>query len=725
MKIMKSKSNHISYRFLSSLVLILFLHTIVSGQVLNDDCQFARSIPSVDNYCSNDGEFTNVGASPDIEPPTNNCIGVTFTNGVWFSFVPKEPAILIKIFESGSNPLNTINGANILLYSDCGNYLSCSKGNTGNTVEFVETNLTIGKVYYVLITSNVGGEGAFSICFDDFVPTPSPESDCNKGVVLCSKEPFKVESVVGTGNVNNEIESGNCLFGNFPDIDPETASTWYKWTCETAGSLTFTLTPNNFINRSIITTDLDFALYEMPGGLDDCANKILLRCVAAGEDAGTALSSWADCNGPTGLREGEIDETERNGCKLRNQNNNGFVAPINMVVGKSYVLIINNFTENKNGFAIEFGGTGTFLGPKPDFEVNAQQAFECDKNVTFINTSSSETDPIVSYTWNFGNMSLPNVANGVGPFSVLYQSFGEKTAALTVESSRGCTVTKIIDLYVDPCCKDTSTLDLNASILDLRCFNIPEGQVLAQGTGGSPEYMYNIDGGPYQPNPLFGQLAAGEYLLSVYDIKGCRDTIVPVIVNQPPPIIVDAGEEQTINLGETTTLFGDYTSFNGVDSLNWTPDTDFEINGIANPEVFPKTTTTYTFTVTDENGCTEEDMVTIRVEKNYEIHAPNIFSPDTDNPSGSSLFNNFFNVWANNGVKHVELLEVYDRWGNLVYQGQDIRIGGNLVTNDDKNGWDGKFNDKLMNPGVFAWRAKVVFIDDFVKDFAGDLTLYR
>ena len=52
---------------------------------------------------------------------------------------------------------------------------------------------------------------------------------------------------------------------------------------------------------------------------------------------------------------------------------------ISMETGKSYLLVINNYTRSGLGFEIEFGGEGTFLGPEVDFEVEAQNKFECDK----------------------------------------------------------------------------------------------------------------------------------------------------------------------------------------------------------------------------------------------------------------------------------------------------------------------------------------------------------
>lgn len=695
---------------------VLFFAGIASvwAQPQNDNCLFAIPLPTSDQYCSDPAQYTNVGATADPEfiQGTNSCISLKWSNGVWFSFVPKQPAVLIRVQGLGNG--GTIRSPKIVLFEKCNDYLACSPGKDVGIDELVFDDLNIGQVYYIMVESSIGGEGTFTLCVDDFVPVKAPESDCRNAVVLCDKSPFVVNTLEGNGNDKNELESNICIGGEF-------ASAWYKWTCEMSGSLTFTLTPNNNIPNQV-TDDIDFALYELPNGIDDCSNKVLLRCEGAGANTDAfgnpaPLSQWVRCNGPTGLKEGENDTTEPAGCV---GSNNNFVRPLDMVAGKSYVLIINNFSRSGLGFGIEFGGSGTFLGPKPDLEVNANKAFECDKSVIFINKSESATDPIVKYTWNFGDRSVPSRANGQGPFDVLYQSFGDKTAAVTVETSRGCTVTKFIDFYVDPCCKDTSTLDVDAMVRDILCFGFTDGQILAQGISGAPEYSFSLDNQPFRPNPLYGNLAAGTYLIRIRDLKGCVDSITRT-VTEPLPINIDAGPDQEIDLGENTFMNGTVNSPNGIDTLLWSPPADFDINGIEDPEVFPKTTTTYTFTVTDENGCTKEDQVTIRVKKEYKVYTPNIFSPDGN---GS---NDFFNIWVTKGVKYVELLEVYDRWGNLVYQGIDSKapVPGDLITSSQSSGWDGKFKGSKVNPGVFAWRARVRFLDDVVKNFAGDVTVIR
>lgn len=685
----------------------------IYGQVQNDDCAYATYLPNVNSYCSSDNEFTNFGATADPTQP-HNCVSIGFQNGVWFSFTATKPGVLIKVF--GDNNVQSIKNPKILLYDDCNSLNSCSPGRTSNFNEIIVTELTIGHVYYIMIESPVGSEGNFKLCIESFIPVPFPESDCKSAVVLCDKNPFVVQSLSGIGDDTNEIEQGNC-------ISNESQSVWYKWTCDTAGTLTFTLTPNDFTNKLIEAVDLDFALYELPNGIDDCSNKKLLRCMASGANLANntpaPISQWSGCNGPTGLMEGDPDIMEDPGCQA---GNNNFVSAINMEVGKSYVLIVNNFDHDGKGFDIEFGGSGTFLGPEPDFEINANNAFECDKSVTVINTSISQTDPIDSYSWNFGDRATPLNGSGIGPFDITYASFGDKVAALTVTSTRGCTVTKIVEFYVNPCCKDTSTLDVTAQSFDVICFGEENGKVTAQGVRGAPEYRFSINDGPYQPNPNFLNLSEGNYSLKIRDIKGCIDSI-DISVGAPPPIIVNAGLDMEIELGDSIMLFGDYYPKKTDDAFFWSP-------GLGDPNSLtttmrPVNNTVFTLMVTDTAGCTGEDMVEIRVVKNLNIYTPNVLKP------GSSLNNDFFNVWGTKSVDKVLLLEIYDRWGNLVFQG----VEDNLIStgnsskiyhrNQYDNGWNGTFKGKDVVPGVYAWRALVLFLDGTEKNFSGDLTVLR
>jgi len=75
--------------------------------------------------------------------------------------------------------------------------------------------------------------------------------------------------------------------------------------------------------------------------------------------------------------------------------------------------------------------------------------------------------------------------------------------------------------------------------------------------------------------------------------------------------IADAGVDVMICEGDSTQLIG-----SGGVTYEWTPTTDLSDSDISNPIAYPITTTTYTLTVTDENGCTDTAEVTVLVNEN-------------------------------------------------------------------------------------------------------------
>ena len=77
--------------------------------------------------------------------------------------------------------------------------------------------------------------------------------------------------------------------------------------------------------------------------------------------------------------------------------------------------------------------------------------------------------------------------------SIDIESFGQKKVALTVTSSKGCVVTKILDFFVEPCCADTSTLGVTTNIRDQICPNTATGIIQGLGFSGSPDYQYSLD----------------------------------------------------------------------------------------------------------------------------------------------------------------------------------------------------------------------------------------
>ena len=65
-------------------------------------------------------------------------------------------------------------------------------------------------------------------------------------------------------------------------------------------------------------------------------------------------------------------------------------------------------------------------------------------------------------------------------------------------------------------------------------------------------------------------------------------------------------------------------------------------------------------------------------------------------------------------------MNIYDRWGNLIYSATNFLPGDN-----SPEYWDGKFNGKIMNPGVFVYLIEVEFLDGKRLLYRGDVTLVK
>ena len=269
------------------LAILFFLPGVLFAQVPNDECEFATHLGAISldiDFCTEDGEFDNIGATTSPEP-LPFCF---FNDGldVWFSFVPSGPGIFAQLFGDAINTTGNFDSPSMAIYSgNCNNLteIGCGSIASGaNLIELVSTDLIIGQVYYIRVAARNNNQGGFELCLRSFIPTPSPQSDCPDAVVLCDKTGFIIENLESVGNLPNEF-TGDCV-DEAGVTGAENASVWYTWTCDQPGTLEFTLTPNNPNSNQ---EDIDFVVYRLPGGLDDCNNREAIRCMFFWRDSWT------------------------------------------------------------------------------------------------------------------------------------------------------------------------------------------------------------------------------------------------------------------------------------------------------------------------------------------------------------------------------------------------------------------------------------------------------
>ena len=315
-----------------------------------------------------------------------------------------------------------------------------------------------------------------------------------------------------------------------------------------------------------------------------------------------------------------------------------------------------------------------------------------------------------------------NVRGGNAPYSYLW-STGETTEnisnlvaesyGLTVTDSKGC-IAERTGVVSEPEAPLTGMADAEA----VTCFGDYDGRILIFPSGGTAPYTFSSDGISFNGSYIQIGLYAGDYnKVMVRDAKGCEVLLSPLVIDEPVEVMVDLGRDTTINYGESVELNPIVTNAQGALSYEWRPLEDtihLSCNYCAPPVSVDSlgVQTSYQVIVTDENGCTATDWMTIYVRKFREILVPTGFSPNGDGN------NDLLHIHGRLGTT-VKLMRVYDRWGELVYEDRDFAI------NDVTRGWNGMHKGQPMNPAVFVWYCEVEFEDGATEVFKGQTTLLR
>lgn len=163
---------------------------------------------------------------------------------------------------------------------------------------------------------------------------------------ICKKQVYHFDHAGGEGLNNREADFIACFMNSDNFGNAEENSTWIKFEVDKSGTLTFAITPHR------LDDDIDFVVFKLPAS-GDCNDKQIVRCMAAGDTPENAFSS--KCMGETGLRNGETDTSEDAGCS--DTLDNAWLAPLRVVAGEKYVILVSNVTSRGPGFSIRFGGS--------------------------------------------------------------------------------------------------------------------------------------------------------------------------------------------------------------------------------------------------------------------------------------------------------------------------------------------------------------------------------
>lgn len=384
------------------------------------------------------------------------------------------------------------------------------------------------------------------------------------------------------------------------------------------------------------------------------------------------------------------------------------------ISGNGTITALNTPTEVQ-GLPI-----GTYLVEVADFFGNQgffnTEISEPPAVVLAVNTSNYNGFEVACAEESNGEIALLT-SGGTPPYTVRWldmpgggmirQNLSAGTYIVTLQDQNGCFVNESISLSAPV------PLSLNANPIDENCDQPNTGAIRdIVASGGIAPYQYQLyQNGNFLMPDDFLSLSAGNYLLTTTDANACKAELAFDILAPNSAQAEIRGPTAPIPLGESTTveLLGSQ-----LNSIKWEPNEIVDCLDCVSTVIRPLNSVWVKAETISIDGCVAVDSVYIQVRPNRNIFIPSAFSPNNDG------INDVLQIYPANSVKEVLVFTVFDRWGNQLYQEENLSVPFDPFT-----GWDGSNRNQPANPGIYAWLAQIQYIDGNIEIKRGDVLLIR
>jgi len=260
---------------------------------------------------------------------------------------------------------------------------------------------------------------------------------------------------------------------------------------------------------------------------------------------------------------------------------------------------------------------------------------------------------------------------------------------------------------------DDPNVEADVTGSDPSCHYRDDGSInVSNIQNGYPPYLIYINGAALADFPL-GGLPDGDYELVIRDRYRCAEEQI-VSLTDPPVFEIDLGNDLKLDLGDEVTLTPIVSE----------PAYDYQLQGggevscnvdCSSISWLPTMTQSVILSASSiSNDCLATDTVAITVSATRKIYFPNIFSPD-DN----GINDRFLIQGSQPNVAGISSVDIYDRWGGLIYNGSNIPV------NDETVVWDGRQGGRVVANGVYGYKVTVLFLDGAEIDYFGTVTVLR
>ncbi|MBK7966549.1 MAG: gliding motility-associated C-terminal domain-containing protein [Bacteroidetes bacterium] len=216
----------------------------------------------------------------------------------------------------------------------------------------------------------------------------------------------------------------------------------------------------------------------------------------------------------------------------------------------------------------------------------------------------------IDYTINGGTQSYSFLWSNGSTLEDI-QQLASGAYVVTVTDANGCTLQDSISIT-----QPQAPLASNFNIINVACFGDNTGDIQTAINGGTNPYTYNWNNQVNTPNN--GGLTAGTYTLQVVDDNGCILNETVTIVEPIAPLSTNP-TQVNIDCNGNGSGSADLNTAGGT-----SPYTYVWSNGNTQGSISGISSGTYTYLVTDTNGCTIADSIIITQPANALTVTPNV-----------------------------------------------------------------------------------------------------
>lgn len=422
----------------------------------------------------------------------------------------------------------------------------------------------------------------------------------------------------------------------------------------------------------------------------------------------TCLNQATQFNNQSNIISGSIIkyrwDFENNGSIDDSTANPTFIYPVAGTQQSRLVAISNNNCVNQN-----IGPVVVHHNPVANFSAPSTCM---PASTNFVDNSTSSDGVITSYAWDFNGDNL--IDNNTQNPQYNFLQVGNYGVKLEVQTQFGCVNTIIKSAYVNatPSALFTAQNNIGCPML---CVNFSNNSTIGNGSIVTNQWIFG-DNSPadYSQNPTHCY-STGNYnvILKVVSDSGCiSSSTLPSIVTVYSNPVADFNvtpteveitmplievEDRSIGASTITYIFNDGT-------VKSTPNFTHTFNTVDAKKV------AIMQLVSNAYGCRDSIIKLIEIKPAYVIFIPNAFTPNSDG------LNDGFKA-EGVGIEQFKM-QVFDRWGALVFESNDIN-----------KGWDGSVNGKgggeSTKQEVYVWKAHVVDVLKQQHSMIGHVTLLK